>query len=453
MKVIKQSNNEILNYLGGPQFRTKGRKYRLNRYCLQQEVDEGTLIHNGLTGSEVLIRPFELMNIFTTSKCDYADFLLKNYFIVPEEYDEEEVVNVIRSKFQKHIPVNYLDHPYKFIILTTTRCNARCFYCYEMNSKGKTHMSYETAEKVAEYILDVVVPGSKIELGWFGGEPLFNSDVIEIICSRLASAGIKFTSNMISNCYLLDEEMLQKAKYDWNLTNIQVTFDGTEEVYNKIKNYIYKEGESPYKIVLNNVKALLNHGISVSVRMNCDHHNFENLKSLIQELHENFKNEGNFSMYVWPLFEIGFKRTSEEKKILYESVLTLEKMLLDLGYPVSHGFSDGIKISHCMVDSGNAVTISPNGDIGLCEHYIDRDFISHINNPLDKNFDIIKSWRNYVKPNEFCKDCVLYPECLKMQKCPDEVPCEEHQKNYWIQHYKLNLKSNYIIDKQQSMNA
>ena len=89
-----------------------------------------------------------------------------------------------------------------------------------MNSKGKTHMTHETAEKVAEYIMEVVPPGSSVELNWFGGEPLYNMDVIEIICSRLASAGIDYHSSMISNSYLFNDEVIHKAKYDWKLRNI-----------------------------------------------------------------------------------------------------------------------------------------------------------------------------------------------------------------------------------------
>lgn len=214
-----------------------------------------------------------------------------------------------------------------------------------------------------------------------------------------------------------------------------------------MKNYIYKDDVSPYYKVIENVKKLLENDIAISVRMNCDHHNAENLKELIKELDKHFKEYGNFSMYVWPLFEIGFKRTPEEKKALYESISEIEHLLLDLGYPMGHKLYNGIRGTHCMVDTGESVTISPKGDLGMCEHYIDRDFIGHIDKPYEKNFDIIKSWRNYVEPTKFCDDCPLYPVCLKMKGCPDEVPCDEYQKNYWIEHYKLDLLSNYIMDK------
>ena len=134
MKVLKQSNPEIIRHLGGLQCRTRGKNYRMNKYCLIHEVEEGTLIFNCITGSEVIIRPFELMNIFTTNHCDYAEFLLANYFLVTEDFDEDLIVDFIKNSQRNCITDNYLDHPTKFIILSTTRCNARCFYCYEMRA-------------------------------------------------------------------------------------------------------------------------------------------------------------------------------------------------------------------------------------------------------------------------------------------------------------------------------
>ena len=439
MNVINQSNQDVIRQLGGPQFKSKGRKYRMNKYCIEQPIEEGTLIHNFFTGATVMIRPFEYTNIYTDDPCDYAEFLVNNYFIVPEDFNEKELVDLIRSRQQVPFKSGYLDHPRNFTILSTTKCNARCFYCYEMQSKGKTHMTHETAEKVAKYIMEVAPKDQELEIGWFGGEPLYNTDVIEIITSRLNSAGIKFRGNMITNGYLIDGNMIPKIKHDWHITNMQITFDGTEEVYNKVKNYIYKDDVSPYKKVLDNVRLLLNHDITVSVRMNCDSHNFENLKVLVNELHEEFKEYGNFSMYVWPIFEEGFVRTEEQKKALYDNIIELDKLILSLGYPLSHGLYNGIKGTHCMVDSGDAITINPRGDIGICEHYIDKNFIGHIDTPYEKDMEVLKAWRDYSAYTEICDDCQAYPQCLRVKQCPDEVPCEKHQKNYWLEHYKSVL--------------
>lgn len=72
-------------------------------------------------------------------------------------------------------------------------------------------MTEETAEKVARYIITHAPKGIDIRLDWFGGEPLYNEKVIDIITSRVASAGFNFSSSMISNGYLFNDTNLRKA--------------------------------------------------------------------------------------------------------------------------------------------------------------------------------------------------------------------------------------------------
>ena len=138
---------------------------------------------------------------------------------------------------------------------------------------------------------------------------------------------------MISNGYLMNEETAKKAKDFWNLSNIQITLDGTEKIYNKVKNYIYKDNPNPFKTIIDNIHYLLNNNITVSVRMNCDKHNEEDLKELVKYLSEEFKEKNNFSMYVWPIFEEGFKRSSEDHEKLYKTLEEIEKLIVENGYP------------------------------------------------------------------------------------------------------------------------
>lgn len=446
MNVITQPNQNVVRGIGGFQYRTKQRTYRMNKYCIEETIDDGVLIYNAFVGSLVFLKPYEYMNIYTKDTCDYVDFLVGNYFLVPEKFDEEALIDVYRKNQAKPITETYLDHPSGFTILTTTRCNARCFYCYEMASKHKTHMTIETAEKVAKYILEVAPPDQVIDLGWFGGEPLYNSDVIDIISSRIRSAGREIKASIISNGYLFDEKMARKAKGEWCISNAQITLDGTKDIYNKTKHYIYKDDPNPFDTVIKNIHNLINNGIYVSVRMNCDKHNEKDLIQLVKFLSEEFKNIDNFSMYVWPIFEEGFTRTPEERKELFESMAHIDDEIAKYGKPLSHGAEGGLKPHHCMVDSNEGITISPNGDIGLCEHYIDRDFISHIDHPLDKDWEMIKSWRNYIKPTEICFGCPLAPMCLKVHKCPDETTCDVYEKIYNIEHIKRDMKVRYELD-------
>lgn len=449
MIIIQNPNQDVINSIGGEQYLTKQRNYRLNKYCIEEKLKDGVLIYNALVGSLVFLKNYEYTNIFTKENCDYAEFLVRNYFIVPENFNEEVLVQVYRDKKSIPITETYLDHPESFTILTTTTCNARCFYCYEMKSKHKTPMSIDMAEKVAKYILEVTPPNKLISLGWFGGEPLFNQDVIDIITSRLQSAGRNIQGSIISNGYLFNKETTKKAKDEWKINSAQITLDGTAEIYNKIKRYIYKDDSNPFQTVINNIHNLLDDDIAVSVRMNCDKHNADNLVQLVKYLSEEFNKEEKFSMYVWSIFEEGFTRTKEQRIQLFKNLMRVNEEIVKYNKPFAHAIESGIRGLHCMVDSGNGVIISPNGDIGLCEHYIDSDFISHIDNPLQKNWNIIKSWRNYVEPSSLCNDCPLFPTCLKMHKCPDETTCDVYEKEYKIDLVKKDMKIRYALNKTQ----
>ena len=61
---------------------------------------------------------------------------------------------------------------------------------------------------------------------------------------------------MISNGYLFDDTIIEKSVNDWNLNSVQVTLDGTEEVYNKIKSYICHDLISPFMRVIENIEKI-----------------------------------------------------------------------------------------------------------------------------------------------------------------------------------------------------
>lgn len=416
------------------------------KFCLIQDVDNGKLIYNYLVKSLIWIKnsEFETMMEDWDTSYDYVQFLMQNYFIVPEQFDEFEIVNVLRSKNQPIMTDNWLDHPTGFTILTTTQCNARCFYCYENPVKDKKPMSKKTAKKIVKYI-NKVSPSKNIKLRWFGGEPLYNHEIMDLICERLLALGYSINGSIISNGYLFDEEMSKKAKYLWNISNVQITLDGTEEIYNKTKRYIYKDDENPFTTVINNIKNLLDLDIEVSVRMNCDKHNAEDLKDLVRYLSKTFSEYKRFSVYVYPLFELnGFSRTPEYRKEVFNKIEEIENIMIECGFSIGKVLDrDSIRAVHCMVDTGEDVLISVDGNLGLCEHYISEDFWGNIDNPEEKNWEIINSWREYSKPLEICKTCPIYPTCLKAVKCPDCNVCDENWYERELRHAKYSVLDFY----------
>lgn len=406
-------------------------KYRWFNHVLMEDVDGGKLIFNSLTRSLIHLTYKEFSEVFN-DKLKY-ELLYRAYFLVPENFNDMEVIDDVREHFKTPIDDMYLDKVNSFVILPTTKCNARCFYCYELHEKGKKHMSLETAKEVAEYIMKTVDITQPINLCWFGGEPLFNMPVIDLICNTLKDNGYFYTSGFVSNAILLDEKVINKAKNLWNIDRAQITIDGTEAVYNKTKNYIYKDIKSPYKKILNNIALLLNNNITVSVRMNIDLHNSEDLKDLVWECKNRFKNHSKFSMYAYPIFEnADYSRNEEQRDLVFKKLAELEKVMLDCGYYYGEPLRTIIRAHQCIADSGDSILISPNGDLGTCEHYISSDFWGHIKEPSKKDFEILKGWRVYEKPWEGCKNCPIYGSCLRPSKCEEMRKCDKRYKEWFI---------------------
>ena len=81
--------------------------------------------------------------------------------------------------------------------------------------------------------------GNIINITWFGGEPLLNVEIINYICEKLVENNIKFISSIITNGYLFNDKLVTMAGHKWNLSHAQISLDGTEPEYNRIKNYKY----------------------------------------------------------------------------------------------------------------------------------------------------------------------------------------------------------------------
>ena len=444
MNVIRHANANILNLLG-EQYYKEGIKYRVNKYCYILEQEHNYIIYNTLTGGIIAIYPFEWDAKFTNTKSDYVQHLYHDYFIVPEDFNEDEVIELYRKKASREILSNYLDTPDSFTILTTTECNARCTYCYESTIENKHSMSVETANKIADYIINNGSKTKPLTISWFGGEPLYNKEVINLITTKVRSNGFELNASMISNGYLFDDKTLHLAKHVWGLNSVQITLDGTESVYNKTKRYIYKEDPNPFKTVINNIHKLIDNDIFVSIRLNGGVYNSDNLLELVKFLSEEFKNEKHkMQIYVWEIFTTR-ARTEEEAQRLFPKLTEIHNLIHQLGFNSPQNLDFGIKTVHCMVDAGNGVMIDPSGNFGLCEHYPTSLFIGNVDNPHVKNFDNIHTWREYVDTNEsICQQCPIKPICLKMKKCTDEFICTKPELDYLLNKLNSDL---IILDK------
>lgn len=393
--------------------------YRFIKYVHKLSVDDGILLYNILT-HELLFLDNNEKYLIDSVESSVSDYLIKNWFLVPRDFNDIEFIEQVETITSMIKNIYTAPKIRTFTVLPTTDCNARCFYCFESGCKH-IYMKEKTAQDVAQYIIDNKADG-KIRIRWFGGEPLCNTKVIDIICNELISNKVDFDSTMVSNSYLFDENLVKHAKENWRLKMVQVTLDGTEDVYNKVKSYIYKDVTSPYKRVLNNIEYLLKAGIIAKIRLNMDMHNYDDLYTLTQQLLERFSEYDNFCIYPHTLYLDSCEEVTQQTE---QDIINLEKICNRL-YDIiksnnKHKKSEPLllknrRMTHCIADSDDAIVILPNGNLGKCEHFMDDHFIGSIySKKIDYN--MLNNFKKMVLVWEKCNDCDLRPMCYHSNEC------------------------------------
>ena len=438
MRIIVPGNKDYLKFF--LPVCKQGIMLTSSRYILRSETEEGILLCNTLTG-ELVILSDEEKNLFNKLPLPYdsasksMDNLIRHRFIVSTDCAENQSVDQLRALLQKRQETTSIIRRYS--ILPTTCCNARCFYCFESDFRHIT-MSEETAEHLVQYIADHH-GGNPIKLSWFGGEPTLGISRIDQICNRLKVLGIDYHSDMVSNGYLFDDDLVRHAKTIWNLKNIQITLDGTERVYNQTKAYI-GVSDNPYQRVLRNIRLFLDNGISIDLRLNMDKHNAENLGDLIEELSSRFRSAKNLSVYVRKLnADVGFSPITHgenDKDYLNHSLIQLQARLEECGWMQYRVTSlPKLQIYSCMADDPSTIQCSPDGILSKCENFIYQHTVGTVEDGIT-NMSEMRWWRQRTS-YKGCQDCPLYPSCDRLlMNCPGKrEKCLPEEKDRRINRY------------------
>lgn len=437
MKQIMKANEMILQYIGQPKISTSD--YRLSHYVVTQIVEDGILLLNNLTREMLHLTEEEYKDAV------HNETLREKWFVLPADLNEKRVMNMVRwVHSMRKKPTDYINN---FVVYNTTDCNARCFYCFELGRK-RVPMSDEVALKTADFIIEHC-KDKPVAINWFGGEPFYHTRPMDLICTKLKDAGINYKSRTITNGYLLNDENAAKCTDLWNLKRVQISMDGTEAIYNKAKRYIYKEG-NPYQIVMSNIQRLLDRNICVIIRLNLDFHNVEDLNCFADELAQRFGGQKKFVVYTHLIIDEkkawDEHRSVEEWNSLYQAKADLDQKMVDLGIHANRAMrlSGELRTSACMADSDNSIVVTPDGSLGVCEHFSETELIGHLDH-AGREQSVINSFREHWADIDECDTCALYPTCIRLKKCPYIMPCIEASRNDTMITTKAAMRNEYLL--------
>lgn len=416
MKTILKMNTFVEAILNKGQFK-KNKNYMLSKFIKSFSVDGKTILYSNLTREIVELDAEEdliirnLPNLYNEKMNDLID----HHILVDEGFSENKFADSIFSTYY----LLYYKKPFinDYTILPTSACNAQCHYCFEKGNKFAT-MNAETTKKTCEFI-SKNSKGQPLQICWFGGEPLCNIKAIDEISKYLFNNKMKYKSLIITNGLLFDANIVKRAKDLWNLKKAQITLDGTEKVYNRIKSYRDKTIKSPFKRVIRNIGLLLDAEIQVSVRLNVSEENYSDLFDLITFLNAEFTNKKeNLYIYCSPLFDKNLEQNYRQARL--DRVNSLKDYIASLDFNTYDLiFRERLtKINrNCMAVRDNSVVIGPTGRLGKCEHfYIDEHTYGSIyHNKID-----LEEYSYWSKQSRMpiCDDCFFYSSCSGLFRCP-----------------------------------
>lgn len=419
---------------------------KFSRYNISKSFPNGeTIIYNTSSEALVVLTKEEFNTVIALKNNDIANadlgvvsqlYLLGIY--VDLEEDELFKINFIRNQ-SCYSRTNFQC----FVIYPTTKCNARCFYCFNKEIIAKPLiMNKVIALQTVKFIVNNVRPNEEVIFRWFGGEPLLATKVIDFIIEKFQehtkSLSIIYNSIITTNGSLINMEILEKFK-KWNVTKVFIPIDGASEKHNLRKNYIEKKNDY-YISLLKSIELLLNNNINVTCRLNLDLSNFEDFYEIINTFKIYHKSNlftigisllhppslnGDNANYFTP------EQYNEVYKFIYE-ILIKEGLIKSINDIIPKR-SDSL----CNAKNPNAHIIYADGNLFRCEQesFMIDNCVGHVESGIRHNTNLTR-WVN-TELNHECVNCCYLPIC--------QGGCEFYR-NSEIQNLPICNNSKYYMD-------
>lgn len=313
----------------------------------------------------------------------------------------------------------------KFTLCVTLACNVSCSYCYIKHRE--LHISDETAKQAVDFIFATTPPGDRIEIAFFGGEPLLSLDsvdkIIRMIHEHHAYAAYDIEMTLITNTILLTEKSIGKL-IDWGV-HIGASCDGPPKIQDMFRRF--PDGSETSVIVEKNLKLLVS--MAPDSMVNAVYR--PETVSYLPETIDYFSSLGLRRIYVSPDYSAPW--TIQDAASLAETYRSVGKKYCD--YYRSHDphyislinskilavLQDGYgELEKCRMGTGE-LTISPQGNLFPCERLVgDGTETKHCLGTLDTG-PLLERMSCYHSPedtnNRKCAECELQQYCMHWCGC------------------------------------
>lgn len=392
----------------------------VSNYIITTDTDDGRiLLFNTLTTSFIILNKTEYEKVFIQkdfAECSHIDFLTEYGFLVNNKEEQIQLLDrLAATEISRRDPV--------IKIFSTNRCNARCYYCFEEGIKF-VDMSEETALQLVEFAKQYYKRFTKIQINWFGGEPLLNFRIIQLITDELVKAGFTLTTHVTTNGSLLTSDVIDYFNHNYEHCSFQVTVDDIGKAYYDIKRYTDFTEDNAFDTIIKNIKLLLEKGICTRIRINFLKEKFSHAVDIFDHLNSLFEGLPSPEIYFAPLSfdhkkslrnkdantpqehtHLSLMKFYSERNVLYDKENLYKNTLANLSLKP--------KAIPCGACRSHNLTITAEGLIFKC-HRIVTDNNYSIGNVYDginadSKYNRLFIGKEYEDPK--CVKCNVFPIC------------------------------------------
>lgn len=354
--------------------------------------------------------------------------LFENKYIIPFDEDELYAINSENAAlFEKqHTDVLYLS------IQPTSFCQFNCVYC------GQEHTPHNLRSDVIDTILARIeyklsnTKADKLEIGWFGGEPLCAMPQMRTLNSKIKRLCKKYDKEYIShlttNGYLLNLNTYNELVNEFNVRGIEITLDGDKYYHDKRR--FLSNGKGTFEIIYSNILSIIKSSCfhektcRLSIRCNIDLQNIDGLLPLIYQLSKDSLQD----IIIFYFTEVvswaknGAGLNEADKQLMSGKVIEILYNLLTLGFscPI---LPTRIPPKHCMASSSESEMYDTFGNVFDCSEISYSEIYQgselHLgklsNNNIPNVFErsVLNTYKDRLLDGIYkpCNKCKFYPVC------------------------------------------
>jgi uncharacterized protein len=314
----------------------------------------------------------------------------------------------------------------EFTLVLTHACNLGCPYCY-MGQKFGRRMPKELGEKALAWAFEPLAENSKIQVGYFGGEPLLAYDLLQHFHLRARELArpknIKLVGAVTTNATLLTEEQMS-----WMVEHgvvVAVSLDGVRAAHDLTRPFV--DGSSSHDAVLRGLQIALKRAPLTEVLCVIDPANVRHMAESARFILEQGARVLSLSMNYGAAWDEDALRVYGEQMELVGDEFERRFMagsdvyIAGIDSKIVGRLKGGLKdCDRCAFGVGE-IAIAPSGNLYPCERLVGEDAderfqIGHIDTGINqKNISDINIRRTTLDP--LCAACGIKDRCMNTCGC------------------------------------